>query len=162
MYLVQERNSHDEIKLFMYGQVVCTMGAKWRFHGYQDYPASIPAVCSFNVQTPQQLDFIVKHDSFLKTYNISSTIPRFYQNNTKDSRNNVQNDRHYFKVYSNDNDDVYAYIYIPLNKMKRCVCLEMLYRISSDIYYLRLLLLHKPSCRDKDNLTYIPVVVANH
>jgi hypothetical protein len=41
--------------------------------------------------------------------------------------------------------------------MKRCVCLEMLYRTSGDIYYLRLLLLHKPSCRDKDNLTYIPV-----
>jgi hypothetical protein len=69
----------------------------------------------------------------------------------------VQNDRHYFEVYSNDNDDVYAYIYIPLNKVKRCVCLEMFYRMSGDIYYLWLLLLHKPSQEDKDNLTYIPV-----
>jgi hypothetical protein len=33
----------------------------------------------------------------------------------------------------------------------------MLYRTSGDIYYLHLLLLHKPSCRDKDNLTYITV-----
>jgi hypothetical protein len=33
----------------------------------------------------------------------------------------------------------------------------MLYGTSSDIYYLRLLFLHKPSCGDKDNLTYIPV-----
>ncbi len=71
---------------------------------------------------------------FLKTYNISSTLPRFYQNNTTNSRNNVQNDKHYFKVYINDNDDVYAYIYIPINKVKRCVCLEMLYRTSNDIY----------------------------
>ena len=94
---------------------------------------------------------------FLKTYNISSTLPRFYQNNTNDCRNNVQNDRHYFEVYINDNDDVYAYIYIPINKVKRCVHLEMLYRTSGDIYYLRLLLLHKPSRRDKDNLTYITV-----
>ncbi len=69
----------------------------------------------------------------------------------------MQNDRYYFEVYSNDNDDVYAYIYITLNKVKRCVRLEMLCRTSSDIYYLRLLLLHKPSCRDEDNLMYIPV-----
>jgi hypothetical protein len=33
----------------------------------------------------------------------------------------------------------------------------MLYRTSGDIYYLRLLLLRKPSRGDKDNLTFIPV-----
>jgi hypothetical protein len=93
----------------------------------------------------------------LKSYNISSTLPRFYQNNTNDCRYNVQNDRHYFEVYNKDNDDVYAYIYIPLNKVKRWERLEMSYRTSSDIYYLHLLLLHKSSCGDKDNLTYIPV-----
>jgi hypothetical protein len=122
------------------------MGAMWHFYGYQDYPASILAVCSFKVQTPEQLDFIVrsgkildlqvyyntptelenfKYVDFLKTYNISSTLPRFYQNNTNNCRNNVQNDRHCFQVYINDNDDVYAYIYIPINKVKRCVRLEM-------------------------------------
>jgi hypothetical protein len=66
----------------------------------------------------------------------------------------VQNDRHYFEVYINENDDVYAYIYLPINKVKRCVCLD---RTSGDIYYLHLLLLHKPSHRYKDNLTYITV-----
>ncbi len=165
MYSEQERDSHDEIKLFIFGQVVCAMGAMWHFYGYQDYPASIPAVCSFKVQTPQQLDCIVrsgkisdlqvyynrltelenfKYVDFLKTYNISSTLLRFYQNNTNNCRNNVQNDRHCFEVYSNDNDDVYAYIYTPLNKVKRCIRLEILYRTSGDINYLRLLLLHKP------------------
>ncbi len=69
----------------------------------------------------------------------------------------MQNDRHYFEVYINDNDDVYAYLYTAINKVKRCVRLEMLYRTSGDIYYLRLLLLHKPSRRDKDNLTHITV-----
>ncbi len=69
----------------------------------------------------------------------------------------MQNDRHYFEVYINDNDDVYAHIYIPINKVKRCVRLEMLYRTSGDIYYLHLLLLHKPSRGDKDNLRYITV-----
>jgi hypothetical protein len=94
MYLEQERDSHDEIKLSIYGQVVCAMGAMWHFYEYQDYPASILAVCSFKVQTPQQLNFIVrsgkisylqvyynrptklenfKYVDFLKTYNISST-----------------------------------------------------------------------------------------
>ncbi len=47
--------------------------------------------------------------------------------------------------------------YISLNELKRCVHLEMLYRTSGDILYLCLLLLHKPSHGDKDNLTYIPV-----
>jgi hypothetical protein len=129
------------------------------------------------VQTPQQLDVIAisgkisdlqvyynqpteiekfKYVDFLKAYNISSTLTRFYQNNTNNCNNNVQNDRHYFEVYRNDNDDVYAYMYISLNKVKICIHQEMLYRTSGDIYYLLLLLLHKPSCRDKDNLTYIP------
>ncbi len=40
--------------------------------------------------------------------------------------------------------------------MKRCVHLEILYRTSGDIYYLHLLLLHKPSQEDEDNLTYTP------
>jgi hypothetical protein len=30
------------------------MGAMWCVYGYQDYPASIPAVCSFKVQTPRK------------------------------------------------------------------------------------------------------------
>jgi hypothetical protein len=60
MYSEQEHDSHDEIKLFTHRQVVCAMGAMWHLYWYQDYPASIPAVCSFKVQTPQQLDFIVK------------------------------------------------------------------------------------------------------
>ncbi len=132
---------------------------------------------SFKLQTPEQLDFIVKsgkildlqvycnrptdlenfkYVDFLKICNIS-TLPRFYQNNTNNCRNNVQNDRQYFEVYINDNDDVYSYIYIPINKVKRCVLLEMLYRTSGDIYYLHLILLHKPSCGDEDNLMYITV-----
>jgi hypothetical protein len=136
------------------------------------------------VLTPQQLDFIVrsgkisdlqvyynrptevenfKYVDFLKTYNISSSLPRFYQNNTNNCRNNVQNDRHYFKVYSNDKDDIYAYIYVPLNKVKRCVRLEMLYRTSGDIYYLQLLLLHKPSRGDEEiSCIFLYVVVVNH
>jgi hypothetical protein len=98
MYSEQERDSHDEIKLFIYGQVVCAMGAMWRFYGYQDYQASIPAVCSFKVQTPEQLDFIVrsskildlqvyynrptelenfKYVDFLKTYNLSQLYQGF-------------------------------------------------------------------------------------
>jgi hypothetical protein len=33
MYSEQERDSHDEIKLFIHGHVVCAMGAMWRFMG---------------------------------------------------------------------------------------------------------------------------------
>jgi hypothetical protein len=97
------------------------MGAMWRFYGYQDYPASIQAVCSFKMQTPEQLDIIVrsgkildlqvyynrptelenfKYVDFLKTYNTSSTLPRLYQNNTNNCRNNVQNDRQFLRSTS--------------------------------------------------------------
>jgi hypothetical protein len=35
------------------------MSAIWRMYGYQDYPAPVPAVCDFKVQTGAQLkDFI--------------------------------------------------------------------------------------------------------
>ncbi len=65
MYSEQERDSHGEIKLSIYGQVVGAMGAVWRFYGYQNYPASILAVCSFKVRTPEQLDFIVRSGKIL-------------------------------------------------------------------------------------------------
>ncbi len=45
----QIQDSEDEIKLFINGQVSCSMSAIWQFYGYQDYPASTPAVCSFKV-----------------------------------------------------------------------------------------------------------------
>jgi hypothetical protein len=162
----EERDFQDEIKLFIYGQVVCAMGAIWHFMGIRTiqylFRLFVLSKCKlhsnwfFIVRSGKISDLQVYYNrptelenfeyvDFLKTYNISSTLPRFYQNNTNDGRNNVQNDRHYFEVYSNDNDDVYAYKYIPLNKVKRCVCLEMLYRTRSDIYYLQLVLLHKPS-----------------
>jgi hypothetical protein len=42
----QMQDSKDEIKFFIYGQVSCSRSAMWHFYGYQDYPASTPAVCS--------------------------------------------------------------------------------------------------------------------
>jgi hypothetical protein len=62
---IQSKSVHDEIKLFICRQVVCAMGAMWCFYGYQDYPASILALCSFKVRTPEQLDFIVRSGKIL-------------------------------------------------------------------------------------------------
>jgi hypothetical protein len=59
--------------------------------------------------------------------------------------------KHYFQVLING---ILIYIYIPLKKVKICVRFKMLYRTSSDMYSLHLLLLHKPSCGDQDNLRY--------
>jgi hypothetical protein len=76
----QERDCHDEIKLFIYGQVVCAMGTMWRFYGYQDYPASILAVCTFKVQTPEQLDIIVRSGKILELqvyYNRPTQLENF-------------------------------------------------------------------------------------
>jgi hypothetical protein len=125
-----------EIKLFIFGQVSCSMSAMWCFYGYQDYPASIPAVCSFKVQTQQQLAFMNKsgkvsdlhvyynrphkldafmYVDYLKTYNHSAKLPIYYQNNIDICINNIQSDQHYFQVVIND---IHVYIYIPLKKVK--------------------------------------------
>ncbi len=58
MDLKQMYDSDDEIKLFIHRQVSCSMSAMLHFYGYQYYPASIPTICSFKVQTQQQLEFI--------------------------------------------------------------------------------------------------------
>ncbi len=55
----KEQNSLDEIKLFIYGRIMCSMAAVWRMYGYQDYPAPEPPVCAFKVRSGAQLnDFI--------------------------------------------------------------------------------------------------------
>jgi hypothetical protein len=51
----KEHDSHNKIQLFIYGQVICAISAMWHFYGYQDYPASSLAVCSFKVRTQEQL-----------------------------------------------------------------------------------------------------------
>ena len=177
MHSEQNNDSQDEIKLFIYGQVVCSMGAMWRFYGYQDYPASLPAVCSFKVRTPEQIAYIVnsgqicelyvyfnrppelehlKYVEFMKMYNISSKIPKYYQNNKMQCENNVGNERHYFTIFEKGNStDIYAYIYIPIDKVDRCVRLQMIYRLAGEIYYMRLLLLHKPSRGHDDLRTFV-------
>ena len=148
----EDHLSEDEIKLFVYGQVACAMSAVWKFYGYQDYPASQPAVCSFKVRTPQQLKDIVKsgqiselqvyymrppdledmkYVDFVRTYNISPKLPIFHQNNSEDICNSQANEKHYFEI--NLENDIHAYIYIPVVKVDRCVCIEMLYRVSGEI-----------------------------
>jgi len=55
----QEQDSFDEIKMFIYGRIVCSMAAVLWIYGYQDYPASYSPVCAFKVRSGAQLkDFI--------------------------------------------------------------------------------------------------------
>jgi hypothetical protein len=44
----QEHDSLDEIKMFIYSRIMCSMVAVWRMYGYQDYPAPELPVCAFN------------------------------------------------------------------------------------------------------------------
>jgi hypothetical protein len=57
-----------------------------------------------------------------------------------------------------DPDQDIQYVYVPVREVKRCIRIEMLYVTSSDIYYLRLILLNRKACSDKDVLTYTPVL----
>ncbi len=110
------QDSEDEIKLFIYGQVSCSMSAMRQFYGYQDYPASTPAVSSFKVQTQQQLDFIANSGAvsdlqvyykrppqleslmfikLLRKYNWTTKLPIDYQNNG-DCLDNIQSKKTLF------------------------------------------------------------------
>ncbi len=56
----KEHDSLDEIKLFIYGRIMCSMAAVWRMHGYQNYPAPSPPVCAFKVHSRAQLKDLYK------------------------------------------------------------------------------------------------------
>jgi hypothetical protein len=142
----QEHNSLDEIKLFIYGRIMCSMAAVWRMYGYQDYLATEQPVFAFKVCSGAQLkDFIhgckvtdlqiyythpaeldaLKYTDFLKKYNMSSKLPKYYED-CPNTFNNISIDRHYFKVYM-DPDQSICYVYWPVRQVKRCICIEMLY-----------------------------------
>ena len=177
----QEQDSQDEIKMFIYGRIMCSMSAVWRMYGYQDYPSPDPAVCAFKVRTGAQLkDFIQRKEvtelqiyynrpdvledlmytQFLELYNTSVQLPKYYANNP-DSLDNKDAERHYFRVHMEPDQEI-RYVYRPVRKVKRCIRIEMVYVTSGDIFYLRLILLKRKARSDKDVLTYrgggIPLV----
>jgi hypothetical protein len=41
----QEHSYLDEIKLLIYGRIMCSM-VVWQMYGYQNYPAPEPSVCA--------------------------------------------------------------------------------------------------------------------
>ena len=144
-------------------------------YGYQDYPAPQPPVCAFKVRSGAQLkDFIqrgevtdlqiyynrpaaldaMKYTEFLKKYNTSSKKPKYYEDNP-DTENNVDLDRHFFKVHMEAAG--IQYVYIPVRQVERCIRIEMLYVTSGDMFYLRLILLNRKAHSDQDVLTYNPV-----
>jgi hypothetical protein len=51
----QEHDYLDEIKLFLYGRIMCSMVAVWQIYGYQDYTAPEPPVYAFKVCSGAQL-----------------------------------------------------------------------------------------------------------
>ncbi len=56
----KEQDSLDEIKLFIYDRIMCSMAAVWQMYGYQDYPTSKPPVCAFKVGSGAQLKDVIK------------------------------------------------------------------------------------------------------
>ena len=100
----REHDSEDEIKLFLYGRVLCSMAvaAMWHLFGYRDYPASEPAVVSFKVRTAAQLDDFFQRGQltdlmvyynrpvalhhltltqFWQLYNADGLLPKYYRTN---------------------------------------------------------------------------------
>jgi hypothetical protein len=51
----QEHDSLDEIKIFIYGRIMCSMAAVWQMYRYQDYPAPELPLCAFKVRSGAQL-----------------------------------------------------------------------------------------------------------
>jgi hypothetical protein len=96
----QEHDNLDEIKLFIYNRIMCSMVAVWQMYGYQDYPAPELPVCVFKVCSGAQLKDIIqqceltdlqiyynrpaeldglKYTDFLTKYNMSAKLPKYYE-----------------------------------------------------------------------------------
>jgi hypothetical protein len=110
----------------------------------------------------------LKYTDFLKKYNTASKLPKYYEDNPN-TENDVRNDRHYFKLHI-DPIQAIRYVYRPVRQVKRCICIEMLYVTSGDIFYLRLILLDRKAHSDQTEkhtvikmylLTILFVVVGN-
>lgn len=168
----QDCDSQDEVKLFMYGRVMCAMDAMWRLYGYQDYPASEPAVVSFKVRTGAQLeDFyqrgqitdlmiyyhrpvqlaLLTYTSFWEQYNVDKSLPKYYANKPA-----LKNESYFELSIPFPSKTVTRFIYRPIKTIRRCVRMEMQYPMNGEIYYARVILLKRPVLNDEDARTYHP------
>lgn len=68
----------------------------------------------------------------------------------------LENDRFFEIILHFATSSVTHFIYEPVNKVQRCVRIEMLYQTMGDIYYLRLILLRRPVLNDEDARTFHP------
>ena len=150
------------------------MSVVWTLCGYQDYPASEPAVCSFKVRSKDQLKYFYNMDQvtdlniyyhrpsplldslkfadFMKKYNNSQVLPKYYQNRP------LEEGVGYHKLYIHlKNKSPIRYIYKPVKGVERIVRIEMLFPSSGDIYYLRLILINRAVLTDDDAHTYQPL-----
>jgi hypothetical protein len=100
---------------------------------------------------PAELDAL-KYTDFLEKYNTSLKLPKYYEE-CPNTLNNISINRHYFKVYM-DPDQSIHYVYQPVRQVKICICIDMLYITSGDIFNLRLIPLNRKAHSDKDVLTY--------
>ena len=165
-------DSSDEIKLFIYGRVMCCMAAVWRLYGYQDYPASEPAVTVFKIRTREQMeDFYANNQltdlmiyyhrpnqlsrltytQFWKQYNADNHLPKYYQ-----VRPALENEKYFSISIPLGSRIANHFIYQPVQKIERCIRIEMLYQTAGEIYYLRLILLKRPVLSDEDARTFHP------
>ena len=145
---------------------MCSMAAFWRLYGYRDYPASEPPVISFKVQTGAQLEdffqrrqitnlivynsrpsqlYLLVYSAFWEKYNAHKCLPKYYKD-----RPMLQNQRFFQVIIPFATSSITHFIYEPVNKIQRCVRIEMLYQTMGDIYYLRLILLKRPVLNDED------------
>ena len=169
----RETDSRDEINLYLKGRVTCSMSAFWRFSGFHEYPASIPAVCSITVRTKEQLDYFFDNNEvtdlqiyysrplqlshmtyidFFTNYNTAmmGKLPKFYDTRP-DSKDNFTSDKHYFRVDIQLKSEVQSrFVYVPVNTISRIIRLNMCYPTSGENYYKRLILLNQPATSEID------------
>ena len=169
----RDTDSRDEITLHLRGRVTCSMSTFWRFSGFHEYPAPIPAVCSITVRTKEQLDYFSNNNEvtdlqiyysrplqlshmtyieFFTNYNyvMIDKLPKFYMSRA-DSRDNFTSEKHYFRIDIQLSSEVQSrYVYVPVRAVSRIIRLNMCYPTNGDIYYARLILLNKPAISEID------------
>ena len=93
-----------------------------------------------------------KFADFMKEYNNSQVLPKYYQNWPNEEGVG------YHKLYINlKNKSPIRYIYKPVKGVEQIVRIEMLFPSSGDIYYLGLILIDQAVLNDDDAHTYHPL-----
>ena len=171
----------DEINLYLRGRYLCSMDAMWRTLGYQTYPSPKPSVLSLDVKLPEQANFflgegklttiieyfarpaLLHHLKYTELFTEYVVIPNKLPSRFTEANRGVDFHELHIEGYPQVKvrgvlQDRKVYLCKRVNPEANIVRMSMLYPSAGEIWYLRVLLLHRPCMSFEDARTHEGVV----